>query len=86
MIVFEKLTSDQGVGESLQSNSEEKVPRMTLKVIILELVVTEVGVWGKQGHVDGRPSKMEDESLGEAENVIIDSCDSRFSLFRKHIL
>lgn len=28
---------------------------------------------------------MEDESLGEAENVIIDSCNSRFSLFRKHI-
>jgi hypothetical protein len=58
---------------------------VTLKVIILELVVTEVSMRGKQSHVNGGSSKMEDESLGETENIIIDSCDCRFSLFRKNI-
>ena len=59
---------------------------MTLKIIILELVMSQEGMGSQNGHVNSSAAQMEDMSLGQAYDIIINLRDSRLALFISNML
>jgi hypothetical protein len=59
---------------------------MALKVIILEPVMSQERMGSQNGHVDSSAAQMEDMSLGQADDIIINLRDSRLPLFISHML
>lgn len=81
MVVFEEFTSNNGIVKSFKGDAQEKVSWVTLKIIVLELVMTQKSVRGQDSHVDGSSAQMEDMSLRQANDIVINFGQSRLALF-----